>query len=43
MDKKVFLAQIIAFELVVVNSYYYEENTSQRQSLCQQTVIRFQI
>ena len=29
--------------MVVVSSYYYEENTSHRQSIYQQTVQRFQI
>ena len=34
IKKIFFVAEIIAFELVVVNYHYYEENTCHRQSMC---------
>ena len=42
--KKMFLFfQIIAFELVAVNSPYYYENTLTWQSTCSQAVLKSQI
>ena len=34
-----FISYIIAFELVMVNSSYYEEKTCHRQSMCYQIVL----
>ena len=36
------VSEIIVFELVAVNSHYYQENSCHRQSIRQETVLRFQ-
>ena len=41
IDKKFFVFHIIAFEYVVLNCCYQEENTCHWQSMCSQTVLRF--
>ena len=42
-EKCFFVFKIIASQLVAVNSHYYKEHTCHRQSMCQQTVLRFHI
>ena len=34
IEKKLFIFEIIASELVALNCVYYEENTSYQQSMC---------
>ena len=41
--KKLFFRYITTFELVVEKIDYYEENAFHRQSMCQETVLRFHI
>ena len=43
IPKKFFLFEIMAFEIVAGNSAYCDGNTRHRQSMCQQTVLIFQI
>ena len=40
-SKKVSLLEIIACQLAPSSCFYLEENTSDRQSMCQKTVQRF--
>ena len=40
-QKESFASEIIVSELVALNCVYYDENTCHRQSMCQQTVLRF--
>ena len=42
-EKKFFDFEIIAFELVALDTRFYWENTCDRVSVCQQIVLRFQI
>ena len=41
IEKKFFLFEIIPSEFVALNCLYQEENTCHRQSLCQETALRF--
>ena len=41
IEKESFVSKINPFELVVVNCLYYKQNTYHRQSMCEQTVLRF--
>ena len=41
IEKKFFVSEIIVSELVVLNCLYKEENTCHRQSMCQETGLRF--
>ena len=43
IEKRFFVFYIFALKLVAVHSPYYEENTCDRQSMCSQTDLRFQI
>ena len=43
IEENFLVFQIIAFELVAVNSPYYYENTRSRQSMCYQAVLKSQI
>ena len=43
IQKRFFVSEVIPFELVGVNSHYYKGNMFYRQSLCQPTVLRFQM
>ena len=43
MMKKLSVSEITSFEFVVGNSAYCDGNTGTQQSMCQQTVLRFQI
>ena len=43
IEKEAFVSKINQFELVVVNCLYYKENTYHRQSIREQTVLRFWI
>ena len=40
-EKKFFVLEIIASELIALNCLYSEENTSYRQAVCYETVLRF--
>ena len=42
-SKKISFFYIIGFELVTVNSLYYDQNTRSWQSMCQQAVLKSQI
>ena len=41
LKKKFFFSEIMTYELVALACLYSEENTCHRQSMCQQTVLRF--
>ena len=41
MENKFVVSEIIVSELVALNCLYKEDNTCHRQSMCQQTVLRF--
>ena len=43
IQKKSFVSEIMVSELVALNCFYKEENTCNRQSMCQQTVLRFSV
>ena len=43
IEKKFFVFQIIAFELGVTNSHNLEQDTWRRQSMCEQTPLRFHL
>ena len=43
IQKMLFVSEITAFEVVAGNCAYCEGNTCTRQSMCKQTVLRFQI
>ena len=34
IDKKIFVSEIMASELVALNCLYYEENTCHQQTIC---------
>ena len=42
-SEKCFCFQVIAFELVAVDSHYYEENNCHQHAMCYKRVLRFQI
>ena len=41
MEKKFVVSEIILSELVALNSLYYEGNTCNRQSMCEETALTF--
>ena len=41
IDKKLFVFEIITSELVALNYLYQEQNTCHRDSVCEDTVLRF--
>ena len=41
IEKKFFGFEIITSEFVALNSLYQEQNTCHRDSVCQETVLRF--
>ena len=43
IEKKFFVFQIIAFELGVTNSHNLEQDTCRRQSMSEQTSLRFHL
>ena len=43
IEKKFFVFQIFAFQLVVENSHKLEQDTSHRKSMCRQTPLRFRL
>ena len=43
IEKKFFVFQIIAFELAITNYGYTEQDTCNRLSICQQTLLRFHL
>ena len=43
IEKKFFVFQIFAFQLVVENSHNLEQDISHRKSMCRQTPLRFRL
>ena len=41
IQKKVFVFEVITSEFVALNCLYQEQNTCHRDSVCQETVLRF--